>query len=293
MKRYPFKQDPERVEETAEKLSEDARLKSFFIEHDVPGEAIEEAVNELLVYTSEIAYCEACPSLSECMLESRGMQPNLFYKRGAISLEYRACEYLQDYLAKRRHRERFQALYMPKMVMEATLEDFYMNTDARKQVYHQIMAVSNAFKKGESVKGIYLHGRYQVGKTYALGAIANRFSDLGFEALLAYYPDLVREIKSSIQTGNLEQRIEDLKHVDILLLDDIGAESYSQWVRDEVLGPILQHRLLDEKPTFFASNVPLKELSKYFIDNNQQQELIKGWRIVERVKRLADEFRMS
>ena len=39
--------------------------------------------------------------------------------------------------------------------------------------------------------------------------------------------------------------------VPVLILDDIGSEMNTQWVRDEVLGPILQFRMLEELPTFF------------------------------------------
>ncbi|MDI5788502.1 hypothetical protein PO124_09190 [Bacillus licheniformis] len=41
-----------------------------------------------------------------------------------------------------------------------------------------------------------------------------------------------------------------VKSTPILMLDDIGAESMSSWVRDEVLGAILQHRMSQQLPTF-------------------------------------------
>ena len=76
------------------------------------------------------------------------------------------------------------------------------------------------------------------------------------------------------------------------MLDDIGGEAQSAWVRDEILGPILQHRLLDEMPTFFSSNVERKELGKYLLTNDQTAEKMKAYRIITRIISLTEEFKM-
>ncbi len=292
MRKYDFKSNPALVDDIIEELSEDEVLKPFFMQHDISSEVIEDALNELLVYRDEIKRCENCPGLHACTQDTEGMQPVLKYKRDQIYLEYQPCHY--KVAADKQHEsvKRISALYMPRMILNATLEDFYMDTKERKALYQKIIGISNQYAKGERIKGLYLHGRYQIGKTYALASIANRFSKMGYSVTIAYYPDLVRELKSSIQTGTLESRISDLKKTDILLLDDIGGEAFSAWVRDEILGPVLQYRLLDEKPTFFSSNLPLNELSKNFVSTEQQQEKIKGFRIIERIKKLAEPFNM-
>ncbi len=292
MKKGNFKSNPKLVDEIIESLSEDQTLKAFFIEHDMPSQAIEEAVNELLTFKREIVHCEGCPGLHACGQDTVGIKPKLTYKNGQIGLEYHPCHYKRAKEKQSVKKNRVDALFMPKMIYDASLEDFYLDTQTRNDLYKKIIGITNQYAKGEPIKGLYLHGRYQIGKTYSLAAIANRFAELGYESIIAYYPDLVRELKSSIQTGNLETRINQLKTADILCLDDIGGESFSAWIRDEVLGPILQYRLLDDKPTFFTSNLPLKELSKYLVSSNQQQEQIKGFRVIERIKKLSEPFNM-
>ncbi len=292
MRKGDFTKNPSLVDEITESLSEDQTLKPFFIEHDIPSDAIADAVNELLTYKREIGYCENCPGLHACKQDTEGMKPKLTYRNGQIGLEYHPCHYKRAQQKQSMKKNRIDALFMPKMIYDASLEDFYMDTQTRNDLYKKIIGITNQYAKGEKIKGLYLHGRYQIGKTYTLAAIANRFAELGYEGIIAYYPDLVREIKSSIQTGTLEERINKLKTTDVLCLDDIGGEAFSAWIRDEVLGPILQYRLLDEKPTFFSSNLPLKELGKNFVSSQQQQEQIKGFRIIERIKKLSDPFNM-
>ena len=49
-----------------------------------------------------------------------------------------------------------------------------------------------------------------------------------------FYPDLVRKVKSLIQDNKLEQGITELKNVDVLMLDDFGAENSTAFIRDEI-----------------------------------------------------------
>ncbi|MFP4078096.1 MAG: primosomal protein DnaI [Candidatus Izemoplasmataceae bacterium] len=293
MKPLKFDKNPRLVDEITEQLSEDPMLKEFFIEHDIDSKTIERHLSDLIVYKDERPRCDDCPGLHACTQDTLGMQPVLSYKNGRITLAYKPCAYLKAREANMKENARITSLYMPKMIYEASLEDFHMKSANRKELYQRIIALTNQYARGDSIKGLYIHGRYQIGKTYALAAIGNRFSELGFNVTIAYYPDLVREMKSAIGDGSLESQINKLKATDVLLLDDIGGESFSRWVRDEVLGPILQYRLLDSRPTFFTSNLPLEELVKYMIESNQEAEMIKGYRILERIKRLSDPFNMK
>ncbi len=45
------------------------------------------------------------------------------------------------------------------------------------------------------------------------------------------------------------------EYENILMLDDIGAEEITPWARDEVIGPLLHYRMVQELPTFFSSNL--------------------------------------
>ena len=181
---------------------------------------------------------------------------------------------------------------MPEMVLKADLEDYRNDTKNRMEIYRYMMKFLNFLSRGEVMKGMYLTGKYQEGKTYTLAALAKELTKRGYSVILAYYPDLSREVKSTIGNGGLEVLINKLKVVDILMLDDIGGEAQSSWVRDEVLGPVLQHRLLDKKPTFFSSNVTRNDLPTYMVGNKQKAELMKAFRIFARIESLTEEFNM-
>lgn len=292
MKKYAFKSDSNLVDNIAEELSMDPILKRFFIDHDIPNHTIENHLNDLMVFKQENPRCFDCQGLDFCTQDTLGHQPLLAYENGDIKLYYKECNYLINARRKEREKSLFNAMYMPEMVHAATLSDFHLDSDSRKQIYQKLMQVISKVKLNQETKGLYIHGNYQIGKTYTLAAMANQLAQMSKSVVLAYYPDLVREIKSSIAKGNLEAIIQSLKTCDVLMLDDIGGENPSSWIRDEVLGPILQHRLLDKKLTFFSSNVSMKELPKYMVESAQEAEKLKSYRIYARISSLADEIKM-
>lgn len=73
------------------------------------------------------------------------------------------------------------------------------------------------------------------------------------------------------------------------MLDDFGAETMSNWVRDEVLGAILQYRMAEQLPTFFTSNLGFNELTQHLaLTQRGERDVVKAARIMERIKVIAD-----
>lgn len=78
------------------------------------------------------------------------------------------------------------------------------------------------------------------------------------------------------------------------MIDDIGADALSAWVRDEVLGIILQYRMQEQLATFFSSNFTMNELEKHLTTSQRgDEEPVKAGRIMQRVRYLAREVEVS
>lgn len=148
------------------------------------------------------------------------------------------------------------------------------------------------FKEGKTEKGLYLHGSFGSGKTYLISALLNELSKEGYTALIIYYPELLRSLKESFTNDDYYTRIKELKEADLLLLDDIGAETVTGWNRDEVLGTILQYRMEEKKATFFTSNLNLEELASHFSTSKSAEEQIKSGRIMERINQLTENLEL-
>ena len=121
----------------------------------------------------------------------------------------------------------------------------------------------------------------------------NELAKRGHKIAIIYYPEFLRSLKSNF---NVEEEYNNLfnyiKTVDLLLLDDIGAENTTAWARDEILGTILQYRMEEGLMTFFTSNLTISELEEHLSNSTKGVDKLKARRIVERIKQLSEEIIM-
>ena len=54
---------------------------------------------------------------------------------------------------------------------------------------------------------------------------------------IVYLPEYIRILKGGFKDGSYNEKLERIREANILMLDDIGAEDVTTWVRDEVIGP--------------------------------------------------------
>ena len=157
----------------------------------------------------------------------------------------------------------------------------------RAKVLKWIKDFYKEYQTNKNAKGCYLHGSFGSGKSYILAALFNEIAKKGANAVIIYYPEMLRRLRESFY-DDFDQKMYELQHADLLLIDDIGAESVSEWNRDEILGTILQYRMDNKLSTFFTSNLTLNELEEHFIIKNNEEEKIKARRIMERIKFLTN-----
>jgi len=281
-----FKAD---YDNTIDKFMADPIVSNFVMNNDLTHDTIIRGINNILAYMKDKEVCAKCKGLYECKLVTTGFSPKLEIYNDDIELEYEKCKYNKTDGS----RQNISSFYVPKKIFQATLDDFDMIGPERKEIHRYMLNFIKNYSKDNYVKGMYLCGVYRSGKTYILATMANELAMLGYKITFVYYPDLVRELKSSIGTDRFEEKIRILKSTQILFLDDIGGETPNQFIRDEVLGPVLQYRLLDQKPTFFSSNMKLKVLIEALCKENSNLEKSKAMRIVERIKSLTIQFSVT
>lgn len=272
-----------------DRVKEDKDVLNFIQENDVSDNTLKRGSNYILTYIQEKNICARCKGLYECKLHTIGFWPKLSIYYDDLELEYEKCKYNISDGSK----QNISAFYVPKKIFQATLNDFIVTGPERKELHRYMLNFVKNYSKDNYGKGLYLSGVYGTGKTYILATLANEMAKKGYKVTFVYYPDLVRELKSSIATPFFEDKISKLKKSEILFLDDIGGETPNQFIRDEVLGPILQYRLLDNKPTFFSSNLKLKTLIDALCKDNTVLEKTKAVRIVERIRGLTIPFALT
>lgn len=240
---------------------------------------------KLYQYHQQIQNCKKCNGLANCQNSNKGYKPVLL-ENGKIG--FCMCDEL-----KKNNRSNVKGIFLSNQALDAMLEEFDTNTVERKKILAWASGFVANFGKNTN-KGLYLHGPFSSGKTYLLSAIANKLSEKNIKTILAFFPDLSRELKSSINSNTLEQRVYELKTVPCLMFDDFGGEMASAWLRDEIVGPVLQYRLTEGLPTFISSNLDYQQLIDHLsISRDASRDDMKAQRIVERIKKMTTLVRMN
>lgn len=223
-----------------------------------------------------------------------GYQPRLIFKNQMIQVTYAPDAQLIAQKKQQRFERDFMTIDMASDIRQADLTDFGTGDSGRQTALMAALKFVLNYSKNEFTPGLYLSGDFGVGKTYLLGAIAKELVNRQVAVLLMHFPTFAVQMKNAITDNSVLTRIDEIKAVPVLMLDDIGADSLSSWVRDEVLGVILQYRMQEKLPTFFSSNFAMNDLQKHLAVNQRgDQEPVKAARIMERIRFLAQEVVLS
>lgn len=222
-----------------------------------------------------------------------GYAPQLFLNGKVIDIRYvpTKAKLAQD--RKQAAERRLQLIDVPTRLHDVSLSEIDVNDD-RKQVLTLIYDFLRKYKQAPHVQGLYLSGDYGVGKTYILAGLANYVvTNMNKNVVFLHVPTFIAGLASHFDDNSLQSEIRRLSECDLLILDDIGAESLSQWSRDDVLGVILQARMDNVLPTFFSSNLDMEALESHFEETRNATDPVKARRLMQRVRFLAKEVVVS
>lgn len=252
---------------------------------------------ELIKYTSlikdcsvELKNCENCKNIMECKNTVTGYVYYPSLEQNNLVFSYIACKYKKKLEKERAYQNNVMIVDMPKEILDASMKNIYTDDKNRLETIKWLTTFIKKYEMGEKTKGLYLTGNFGCGKTYLVAACFNELAKKGKKVAIVYYPEFLRELKESF-SDDFKNIFNKTKKAELLLIDDIGAETTTNWNRDEILGTILQYRMQESLPTFFTSNLSIKELEEHLAGSDSEGK-IKARRIIERIKYLTDNITM-
>ena len=123
-------------------------------------------------------------------------------------------------------------------------------------------------------EGVFLYGPYGSGKTGLMVSMLHALNDRSM--LFLRTPELLDAIRATYNRGSeaTEQEVIDAaKRVEILALDDLGAERPTEWAREKLFD-IINYRHDALMDTLFTSNLSLEDLAEHIGERTT-------WRIQE------------
>lgn len=118
---------------------------------------------------------------------------------------------------------------------------------------------------------LFLSGTYGSGKTHLLAAIAHAAIAQDRQPMFVVVPRLMDWLRAGYDKDNTDERLafqarlDGICNVDVLLLDDLGAEQETKWTNDK-LYQILNDRYARRLPTVISSNLDADDLEDRIAD---------------------------
>ncbi|MBN6203556.1 primosomal protein DnaI [Staphylococcus saprophyticus] len=278
-----------RIEKIKKDVVNDPDVKQFLETHksELTNTMIDEDLNILQEYKDQEKHYNG-HDYKDCPNFVKGHIPELYIENNHIKIRYLPCPCKIKHDEEKFNAHLITSHHMQRDTLDAKLEDIYMDRRDRLDVAMAANQICDKITNHESqVKGLYLHGPFGTGKSFILGAIANQLKTEKISSTIVYLPEFIRSLKGGFKDGSFESKLQRVREANILMLDDIGAEEITPWARDEVIGPLLHYRMVQELPTFFSSNLSFEELEYHLSVTRDGTEKTKAARIMERIKTLS------
>lgn len=158
-----------------------------------------------------------------------------------------------------------------------TLESFFPRNEKQKEALSVLFEYVSSFNevREKELNSFYLYGSPGRGKTHLAAGVANELIKQSIPCVYVKTAELLSAIRENFKNGDKETVITPLKVVDLLILDDLGAEEKQEWFIADVFR-ILDWRLEWLLPTVITSNLTIDEIKSRY-----------GERIASRIKRMC------
>lgn len=266
----------------------DQDVAAFIAMHGLSEQQVSLSLSKFYEYVSERQKWLA----KDASYIARGYQPTLIMNQGYADVSYLETEELVQQRQQEAIQQRIELINLPASLREIRVADLDFADRNRVAVYGFMDQLVEQFDKG--AKGLYLFGHFGVGKSYLMAYLAQRLSaSHQLSTIMLHYPTFVVDMKNAIQDSSVKEKIDHVKTAEVLVLDDIGAEQHSPWVRDDVLQVILQYRMQENLLTFFTSNFSMAELERHFATGKSGDETWQAKRVMERIRFLTTELHLE
>jgi DNA replication protein DnaC len=154
---------------------------------------------------------------------------------------------------------------LSKRMKGYALDNFSHGTSkSTEKAFAKVMDyIMNWQENREAGRGLYFCGDVGTGKTHLAVAVMNELmSRKRVPSLFVTVPEFLDNLREAymIPGRDLDEWMDTVKNADFLVLDDLGSERPTEWVRERLF-VIVNHRYREALPTLFTSNIGPRDLA--------------------------------
>ncbi len=257
-----------------DELYSSAYIRNFLETNKLDSSFVSKHLVELLDMAKSAKPCEKCPGYLKCPNVPKGLVQIFNLKNNSV--EYAICKKLKEINPIKNS---YVIMDFPEEWLYNNLEKLFTNV----YVKSIIPTISNLIMNNSN-KGLYLYGPSGCGKSFIAATISNEYiKTTAKKVIFANFRNLLESIKLGFDDDSYSSSLNELKEIDMLVLDDLGTEKVSEWSTFQILFDILQYRLRNKKLTVITSLYSIDELTRLYGGNNPKTS-----RLIEMIKMLCD-----
>lgn len=274
-----------------EQLQSDERIVKFLDRHDLDVAFLKQNIQRFYDWTKQLDLKDQCEDSELCYL-SNGYYEDLDYD-GLLKKQLVPCKHTLMKLQVNDQLKNFVHYDMPPEHSQNSIATIFSSKDEPAEYKLAISKIVEYLDRLEGF-GYYIYGDVGVGKTYIMSAMANAIVEEGKKVAFVHVPTFTNDLKGMMsRRESVDQLLNTLKYVEVLIMDDIGTEGVSDWLRDDILMSILNYRMEANKTCFFTSNLSMDQLEQYYSVNNRKEvRELAAKRLLERIRMTSREVQL-
>ena len=280
--------DEAKAEELRSRLLQNVNVNSLIRAGNITADTVRRYPYRIQAWLDQLKPCIGCAGLKHCTQKTRGYCMNLRFD-GMLSEEVTPCRYMKAKMLDEKHCGNYVISNLSPQLKTTSLKTVSYEGETEEYL-KTVMELQDLYDEG---KGAYIHGPMGTGKTYLASCAANDAARAGRKCAFLHYPTFVQKMQTLIRSGEWADTVKKMTYVDFLVIDDIGAESVTEWNRDQILQPILVYRYEHDLPTWFTSNYDPDTLKIHFMFSRGKQEQTSAERIMERILHMSRVVRLD
>lgn len=151
-----------------------------------------------------------------------------------------------------------------RSLQQATLENYQPTSNELDKAKEKVVEYINGF---DGTNNLLLHGTYGTGKSHLSISVTKKLIEKGHSCLFLSLPKLLTKIRDTYNNNDMteDKLLEHIRRVDLLVLDDLGAEQQTEWTNTKLF-EVMDSR--SGKSTIYTTNLNSKELRQQMNDRN-------------------------
>lgn len=182
------------------------------------------------------------------------------FENGSYYFSLANCPRAKNYLIQQRINKLTQISGISNRFKQCTFSNF-KPTKETQSAYTACMEFVKHYT--DNIKGLRLAGTYGCGKTHLASAILNNLISKNVPCMYVVVPELLNSLRIGFNDKAMfkstTEKIELSKKVNVLMLDDLGAENSTDWAKEQ-LYLLINARYEHQLTTIITTNLVSQEL---------------------------------